>query len=316
MAKTAKKDHRSTLKAVARKRDTPETVLELREDNLEASGLDPKTYALVKVAALIALDAAPASFIWQVEMAREAGVTEEELTGLVIALAPQIGLVKTVAAAPELALAMGIDFEPEAEERGSNRDAHSMATTPWHGNHRGRGRRAAEAAAEQIREAGKEKKDVERLRLAGTPEIMETLLRTLVATSTAFGGHPTAMRDAPERPVVADPAHPPEPHGDWMDRPEEPAIAEKLRHEVDEGLVELRNASAIARLVEQNNERGLEVEEGRVGSYPRQSARGSSRPTRGSPRGGQRQPFSSTPRQTMPPGPAIGSPNPLLYELE
>ena len=49
-------------------------------------------------------------------MARHAGVTEEELTGVLIALAPQIGLVKTVAAAPELALAMGIDFQPEAEE--------------------------------------------------------------------------------------------------------------------------------------------------------------------------------------------------------
>jgi 4-carboxymuconolactone decarboxylase len=116
MAKTSTKDHRSTLKAVARKRDTLETVLELREDNMEASGLDPRTYALVKVATLIALDAAPASFIWQVEMAREAGVTEEELTGVLIAVAPQIGLVRAVAAAPELALAMGIDFEPEAEE--------------------------------------------------------------------------------------------------------------------------------------------------------------------------------------------------------
>jgi alkylhydroperoxidase/carboxymuconolactone decarboxylase family protein YurZ len=116
MAETATKDHRSTLKAVALKRDTLETVLELREENLEASGLNAKTYALVKVGALIALDAAPASFIWQVEMARHAGVTEEELTGVLIALAPQIGLVKTVAAAPELALAMGIDFQPEAEE--------------------------------------------------------------------------------------------------------------------------------------------------------------------------------------------------------
>ena len=117
MAKAATKDHVSTLKAVSRKQDTLETVLELREENMEASGLDPKTYALVKVAALIALDAAPASFIWQVEMAREAGVTPEELTGVLLALAPQIGLIRTVTAAPELALALGIDFEPEREEQ-------------------------------------------------------------------------------------------------------------------------------------------------------------------------------------------------------
>ncbi len=88
-----------------------EGLLASRLDNLEASGLDPKTYALVNIAALITIDAAPASFIWQVGLALEAGVTPEEILGLLIALNPTIGNARVVAAAPEIALALGIDLD-------------------------------------------------------------------------------------------------------------------------------------------------------------------------------------------------------------
>ncbi|MGH9082808.1 MAG: carboxymuconolactone decarboxylase family protein [Acidimicrobiales bacterium] len=80
-------------------------------ENIEASGLDPRTYALVNVAALIALDAAPASYIWQIGLAIDAGVTPEEILGLLVALGPTVGNAKIVAAAPEIALALGIDLE-------------------------------------------------------------------------------------------------------------------------------------------------------------------------------------------------------------
>ena len=39
------------------------------------SGLDARSYALVKIAALIALDAPPASYLWQVANALDAGAT-------------------------------------------------------------------------------------------------------------------------------------------------------------------------------------------------------------------------------------------------
>jgi hypothetical protein len=42
-----------------------EKVLGLRADLQEHSGLDPRSFALVKIAALIALDAPPASYLWQ-----------------------------------------------------------------------------------------------------------------------------------------------------------------------------------------------------------------------------------------------------------
>ena len=46
--------------------DVLEGALELREAQLDATGLDARTFGLVKIATLIALDAPPASYAWQV----------------------------------------------------------------------------------------------------------------------------------------------------------------------------------------------------------------------------------------------------------
>jgi alkylhydroperoxidase/carboxymuconolactone decarboxylase family protein YurZ len=82
--------------------------LEVRADWKARSGLDGRSYALVKLATLIALDAPPASYIWQVGNALAEGATPEDLVGVLIAIAPQVGGPKVVAAAPELMLALGL----------------------------------------------------------------------------------------------------------------------------------------------------------------------------------------------------------------
>jgi 4-carboxymuconolactone decarboxylase len=82
--------------------------LGLRSESQLASGLDPRTFALVKVAVLIALDAPPASYLWQVGNAIDAGVTAADLIGVLRAVTPQVGLPKAVAAAPELMVALGL----------------------------------------------------------------------------------------------------------------------------------------------------------------------------------------------------------------
>ena len=74
------------------------------------SGLDARSYALVKIAALIALDAPPASYVWQVSTALAAGATPEDLIGVLIAIAPQVGGPKLVSAAPELMIALGLSL--------------------------------------------------------------------------------------------------------------------------------------------------------------------------------------------------------------
>ena len=94
--------------------DIIDKAIGLRELNREGSGLDPVTFALVKIAALIALDAPPASYAWQVANALDAGVTPEQIVGVLRAVAPQVGGPKVIAAAPEIMLAMGLPL-PDAE---------------------------------------------------------------------------------------------------------------------------------------------------------------------------------------------------------
>jgi 4-carboxymuconolactone decarboxylase len=92
-----------------------EGLFKARLNNLEASGLDPKTYSLANIAALIAADAAPASYVFQVAFALDAGVTPEEILGLLVALNPTVGNVRIVSAAAEIAFALGIDLDADED---------------------------------------------------------------------------------------------------------------------------------------------------------------------------------------------------------
>lgn len=93
--------------------DVLEKAIGLRELDRELSGLDERTFALVKIASLIALDAPPASYAWQVGNALEAGVTPEDILGVLRAVAPQVGGPKVVAAAPEIMVALGLAIDGE-----------------------------------------------------------------------------------------------------------------------------------------------------------------------------------------------------------
>jgi alkylhydroperoxidase/carboxymuconolactone decarboxylase family protein YurZ len=90
-----------------------EEMVGLREVDREWSGLDSRTFSLVKVAVLIALDAPPASYAWQVANALEEGATPEDILGVLRAVAPQVGGPKVVAAAPEIMVALGLSVDGE-----------------------------------------------------------------------------------------------------------------------------------------------------------------------------------------------------------
>jgi alkylhydroperoxidase/carboxymuconolactone decarboxylase family protein YurZ len=98
-----------------------ETAMGLRESGIEATGLDARTFALAKIAALIALDAPPASYAWQVAAAVDEGATPEHILGVLCAVAPQVGGAKVVAAAPEIMVALGLSL-PDGAGHGSRGD--------------------------------------------------------------------------------------------------------------------------------------------------------------------------------------------------
>ena len=88
---------------------------DLREQLRADSNLEPKCFALVKIAALVALDAAPASYLFQVQAALDVGATPREILGVLTAVAPQTGMTRVVAAAPEIMVALGLELPAEAE---------------------------------------------------------------------------------------------------------------------------------------------------------------------------------------------------------
>jgi 4-carboxymuconolactone decarboxylase len=75
------------------------------------SALDPKTQALVGLGALLSVDPATVSVRLGVELADRAGASEEEIVGVLLAIAPVVGHARTVAVAPRLALALGYDVD-------------------------------------------------------------------------------------------------------------------------------------------------------------------------------------------------------------
>ena len=76
-----------------------ETVYAIQMDALERSGLDEHTYVLVRLAALVAMDAPPASYAVTLAAAADSGVTVEEAQSVLIALAPLVGTASITAAA-------------------------------------------------------------------------------------------------------------------------------------------------------------------------------------------------------------------------
>ena len=63
----------------------------LNEGILEMSGLDPRTFILVRIAAAAAMNAPAISWDVNLEMAEELGIESEEVLGVLVAVTPVIG---------------------------------------------------------------------------------------------------------------------------------------------------------------------------------------------------------------------------------
>ena len=81
-----------------------------------AGALDAKTAALIRVGALAAIGSPPVCLQWSTARALAAGATEDEITGVLLAIAPVIGLGRIAGAAPGVADALGYDIEAALEE--------------------------------------------------------------------------------------------------------------------------------------------------------------------------------------------------------
>lgn len=92
-----------------------ESVLALNLDSLERCELDPRTYFLVRLAALVAMDAGPASYAMTLALADDAGVSLEDMQHVLIAIAPVVGTARVTSAAGNvLRGALGMEVLAEA----------------------------------------------------------------------------------------------------------------------------------------------------------------------------------------------------------
>ena len=104
------------LRAVARAEVSLLTYAPAMAEVASTSGLDERSHALSKLAATIAIGGPTAVYIWQVNAALKAGLTVEELIGLLAAVSPVVGTSRTVAAAGHMAFALGLDTGPNEGE--------------------------------------------------------------------------------------------------------------------------------------------------------------------------------------------------------
>ncbi|MGI9539845.1 MAG: carboxymuconolactone decarboxylase family protein [Miltoncostaeaceae bacterium] len=77
-------------------------------DSVEQSALDPGSLMLVRLAALVATDAPPFSYVTNLGLAADAGLEVEHVQEVLIAVAPIVGTARVMSAAGNIARALGV----------------------------------------------------------------------------------------------------------------------------------------------------------------------------------------------------------------
>ena len=88
-------------------------------DSVEASSLDPEQVMLVRIAALVAMDAPPVSYLYNLGATADFDVDADEIRGILAAIAPIVGTARVASATSKIVRALGIAIdvaELEADE--------------------------------------------------------------------------------------------------------------------------------------------------------------------------------------------------------
>jgi alkylhydroperoxidase/carboxymuconolactone decarboxylase family protein YurZ len=90
-------------------------------DSLAASSLDAATLMLVRIAALVAVDAPPVSYLLNLRAAGEVGLDAEQVRGVLAAIAPIVGTPRVAAATGKIVDALDVaieiaEFEEQSEQ--------------------------------------------------------------------------------------------------------------------------------------------------------------------------------------------------------
>jgi alkylhydroperoxidase/carboxymuconolactone decarboxylase family protein YurZ len=105
--------------------ETPvlDTLADLTAASLEHNSLAPRELMLVRMAALIAMDAPPASYLANAEIAAESGITADDIQGVMIGVAPVVGTPRVVSAGGKILRALGLAIVVADSEMTDDSDA-------------------------------------------------------------------------------------------------------------------------------------------------------------------------------------------------
>jgi alkylhydroperoxidase/carboxymuconolactone decarboxylase family protein YurZ len=84
-----------------------EALIDINAVSLDRAELDPATLLLVRLAALVAVDASAASYLMHVGPAVDAGVKVEQVQDVLVAVAPITGAPRVFSAAQRITEALG-----------------------------------------------------------------------------------------------------------------------------------------------------------------------------------------------------------------
>ena len=80
-------------------------------DSIDASNLDPESLVLVRIAALVAVDAPIASYVLNLDAVGDLGINPNRVQDVLAAVAPIVGTARVVSAAVKIMQALGITIE-------------------------------------------------------------------------------------------------------------------------------------------------------------------------------------------------------------
>lgn len=105
--------------------ETPvlDTLADLTAASLAHNSLAPRELMLARMAALIAVDAPPASYLANAGAAADSGVTADDIQAVMIAVAPVVGTARVVSAGGNILRALGLAIAVADSEMAGDGDA-------------------------------------------------------------------------------------------------------------------------------------------------------------------------------------------------
>ncbi len=93
-----------------------DTIVDINAASIEHTDLSPRELMLARIAAMVSVDAPPASYIANAGPATDSGISEQDVQNVMIAVAPIVGTAKVVSAGGNMMRALGFAIKVAEED--------------------------------------------------------------------------------------------------------------------------------------------------------------------------------------------------------